>query len=265
VGETKYTIEVSDLVKDFRVYHRSYGSIKSHAAAVAKSLLLGRTHGEYDLRRALDHVSFNVSPGEVLAVVGRNGSGKSTLLSILARVYLPTAGEARIRGRVVGLLELGAGFHQELTGIENVFFNGAVLGLTDTQIADRLDSIVAFAELDAQAMDLPVRMYSSGMQLRLAFALAAHLDEEILLVDEGLAVGDQTFQQKCIARMEEFKKDGRTILLVTHTLWHVDRIADRVIWLDKGRIKMEGDVKEVMAAYREEMGTLVPVPVTRDG
>src|SRR5579862_2976545 len=125
MGETKYTIEVNDLVKDFRVYHRTYGSIKSHAAAVAKNLIFGRSGGGYELRRALDHVSFKVSPGEVVGVIGRNGSGKSTLLSILSRVYLPTSGEACIRGKVAGLLELGSGFHQELTGVENIFFNGA--------------------------------------------------------------------------------------------------------------------------------------------
>jgi len=253
MGEPRYTIEVDNLVKDFRVYHRTFGSIKSHAAAVAKSLILGRSHGEYDTRRALDGVSFRVGPGEAVAVIGRNGSGKSTLLSILSRVYLPTTGEARIHGRVVGLLELGSGFHPELTGVENVFFNGAILGLSDEQIAERFESIVAFAEIDSQAMDLPVRMYSSGMQIRLAFALAAHLDEEVLLVDEGLAVGDQAFQQKCFARMEEFKRQSRTILLVTHSLWHVERIADRVIWLDKGKIRMEGGVEEVLAAYKEFM------------
>lgn len=251
MGKSSYAIEVTDLVKDFRVYHRSYGSIKSHAAAVAKNLLFGRSHGGYDIRRALDGVSLRVAQGETLAVVGKNGSGKSTLLSVLARVYLPTSGEARIYGKVVALLELGSGFHPELTGVENVFFNGAVLGLTDKQIADRYDAIVSFAELDSQAMDLPVRMYSSGMQLRLAFALAAHLDEQVLLVDEGLAVGDMAFQEKCFRRMDEFKRQGRAILLVTHSAGQVRRIADRVIWLDKGRIRMEGAVADVMAEYQE--------------
>lgn len=253
MADTKYAVEVVDMVKDFRVYHRRYGSIKSHAAAVAKNLIMGRAHGGYDLRRALDGVTFRVSPGEAVAIVGRNGSGKSTLLSILARVYLPTAGYAKIHGKLVGLLELGSGFHPELTGVENIFFNGSVLGLSDKQMADRYDEIVKFSELDPQAMDLPVRMYSSGMQLRLAFALAAHLDEKILLVDEGLAVGDRNFQEKCFRRMDEFKEEGRTILLVTHSLFQVERVANRVIWLDKGRVRMDGPPEEVMAEYQKAM------------
>lgn len=249
VNEPNYAIEVTDLVKEFRVYHRSYGSIKSYAAATVKSLLLGQRGGNYDLRRALNGVSFCVSPGEAVGIIGKNGSGKSTLLSILARVYLPTKGYARIRGRVLGLLELGAGFHTELTGAENVFFNGAVLGLSDKQIADRYDDIVAFSELDAKALGLPVRMYSSGMQLRLAFALAAYLDQSVLLVDEGLAVGDASFQEKCFRRMEQFKKEGRTILLVSHLPHQVRRLADRTIWLDQGAIKMDGPTEDVLTAY----------------
>ena len=243
-------IEVTNLVKEFRVYHRNFGSLKSHAAALAKSLAQRESVSGFEIRRALDGVSFQITPGESVALVGRNGSGKSTLLSILSRIYLPTAGEARLSGRMMSLLELGAGFDAELTGAQNVFFNGIILGLSEDDVAARYDAILEFAELDRQAMDLPVRMYSSGMQLRLGFAIAVHLDAELLLVDEGLAVGDEGFQEKCFRKMEEFKTEGRTILMVTHELDHVERLADRVLWLDKGVIRRDGPAADVLEEYR---------------
>ncbi len=208
-------------------------------------------HSGFEIRRALNGVTFQVAKGETVALVGRNGSGKSTLLSILSRIYLPTAGEARLNGRMMSLLELGAGFDAELTGNQNIFFNGVILGLTEEQVAASYDAILDFAELDRQAMDLPVRMYSSGMQLRLGFAIAVHLDADLLLVDEGLAVGDEGFQEKCFRKMEEFKAQGKTILMVTHELDHVERLADRVLWLDKGQLVRDGDVASVLAEYRE--------------
>ena len=244
-------IEVTDLAKEFRVYHRTFASLKSHAAALAKTLARRETHSGFETRRALDGVTFSIAQGETVALVGRNGSGKSTLLSILSRIYLPTAGEARLRGRMMSLLELGAGFDGDLTGNQNIFFNGVILGLTDDEVASRYDAILEFAELDPQAMDLPVRMYSSGMQLRLGFAIAVHLDAEILLVDEGLAVGDEGFQEKCFAKMEEFKAQGKTILMVTHELDHVEHLAERVLWLDKGKLVRDGDVAPTLAEYRE--------------
>lgn len=243
-------IEVTDMVKDFRVYHRTFASLKSHAAALAKTLVRRESHTGFETRRALGGVSFSIAHGEAVALVGRNGSGKSTLLSILSRIYLPTAGEARLSGRMMSLLELGAGFDGELTGNQNIFFNGVILGLSEDQVASRYDAILDFAELDRQAMDLPVRMYSSGMQLRLGFAIAVHLDAEILLIDEGLAVGDEGFQEKCFAKIEEFKTQGKTILMVTHELDHVERLADRVLWLDKGVLIRDGGVAEVLAEYR---------------
>ena len=243
-------VEVTNLVKEFRVYHRSFGSLKSHAAALAKTLVQREAHSGYEIRRALDGVTFQIAPGESVALVGRNGSGKSTLLSILSRIYLPTAGEARLHGRMMSLLELGAGFDPELTGAQNVFFNGVILGLSEDEVAARYDAILDFAELDRQAMDLPVRMYSSGMQLRLGFAIAVHLDADLLLVDEGLAVGDEGFQEKCFRKIEEFKTQGKTILMVTHELDHVERLAGRVLWLDKGVIRRDGPVADVLAEYR---------------
>ena len=244
-------IEITGLVKEFRVYHRSYGSLKSHAAALAKNLIRKEVYSSFETRRALDGVTFRIATGETVALIGRNGSGKSTLLSILSRIYLPTSGEARLNGRMMSLLELGAGFDGELTGAQNVFFNGVVLGLTEDQVASRYDAILDFAELDRQAMDLPVRMYSSGMQLRLGFAIAVHLDADLLLVDEGLAVGDEGFQEKCFRKMEEFHAQGKTILMVTHELDHIERLAHRVLWLEGGKIRRDGAVAEVLAEYRE--------------
>jgi len=244
-------IEITGLVKEFRVYHRSYDSLKSHAAALAKNLIRKEVHSSFETRRALDGVTFRIATGETVALIGRNGSGKSTLLSILSRIYLPTSGEARLNGRMMSLLELGVGFDGELTGAQNVFFNGVVLGLTEDQVASRYDAILDFAELDRQAMDLPVRMYSSGMQLRLGFAIAVHLDADLLLVDEGLAVGDEGFQEKCFRKMEEFHAQGKTILMVTHELDHIERLAHRVLWLEGGKIRRDGAVAEVLDEYRE--------------
>jgi len=243
-------VEVTNLVKEFRVYHRSFGSLKSHAAALAKTLVRREASPGFEIRRALSGVSFQIAAGEAVALVGRNGSGKSTLLSILSRIYLPTAGEARLRGRFISLLELGAGFDAELTGTQNVFFNGVILGLTEDEVAASYDAILDFAEMDRETMDLPVRMYSSGMQLRLGFAIAVHLQADLLLVDEGLAVGDEGFQEKCFRKIEDFQGEGKTILMVTHELDHVERLADRVIWLDNGVIRRDGPVAEVLAEYR---------------
>lgn len=254
-SETDYAIAVEGLVKDFRVYHRKYATIKSHATAMVRKVLRREGPRGFDIRRALDDVTFSIRRGESVALVGRNGSGKSTLLSILSRVYLPTAGEARLNGRMMSLLELGAGFHPELTGSENLYFNGAMMGLSEAEIDERYDSILNFAGLDPNIMDLPVRMYSSGMQLRLGFGMAVHLDAEVLLIDEGLAVGDEGFQEKCFAKIEDFRGQGKTILMVTHELDHVERLAQRVIWLNKGKLVADGDVDTVLAQYREDFHT----------
>ena len=243
-------VSVSHLTKEFRVFHRTFSSLKGHAAALAKKLVRRDGPPGFEVRRALDDVTFQIPKGQTAALVGRNGSGKSTLLSILSRIYLPTAGEARLEGRMMSLLELGAGFDGELTGNQNVFFNGVILGLSEEQVAASYDAILDFAELDRQAMDLPVRMYSSGMQLRLGFAIAVHLDAELLLVDEGLAVGDEGFQEKCFRKMEQFKAEGKTILMVTHELDHVERLADRVLWLDRGKLVRDGGVADVLEEYR---------------
>jgi ABC-type polysaccharide/polyol phosphate transport system ATPase subunit len=200
---------------------------------------------------ALKDVSFEVREGECLGVIGKNGAGKSTLLSVLARIYKPTSGHIELNGRVAPLLELGAGFHQDLTGYENVFFNGVILGLTRKEVADRMDEIVAFSEI-GDYIGAPVRTYSSGMLLRLGFSVAIHVDATILLVDEALSVGDLEFQKKCLAKIDEFKASGGAILFVSHDMAAVRRTADRVIWMRKGEIIASGQTEEVVAAYEAD-------------
>jgi ABC-type polysaccharide/polyol phosphate transport system ATPase subunit len=194
---------------------------------------------------ALREVSFEVKCGEVLGVIGRNGSGKSTLLKILSRITEPTTGEVEIRGRVGSLLEVGTGFHPELTGRENVYLNGAILGMRRREIQRKFDEMVDFAEVE-QFIDTPVKHYSTGMYMRLAFAVAAHLDPEILLVDEVLAVGDAEFQRKCIGKMDEAARDGRTVLFVGHNMQVVQELCGRALWLNGGRLLAEGDVADVV-------------------
>jgi ABC-2 type transport system ATP-binding protein len=248
--ENGYAIEVDHLSKEFRVYHRTFSSLKSMVLHKVAGVLRRRGHAGYETRKILNDISFKVKKGETVALLGRNGSGKSTLLSILSRIYLPTSGEARIYGQVMSLLELGAGFHQELTGLDNLRFQAAMLGFPDDELQARLDKIIEFSELDPTVLDLPVRMYSSGMQLRLAFSTAINLDAEILLVDEALAVGDQGFQDKCLAKMTELQQFGRTIVIVTHELDQLKGFAHRAIWLNQGKIVADGDADTIIADYR---------------
>ena len=247
-------IEVFDLVKDFRVYHRSHANLKSLLTGWAKGLMGRHPDPHYSMYHALDRITFEVPFGQAVALIGHNGSGKTTLLSVLSRVYLPTSGSARLNGAMISLLELGAGFHSELTAEENVYFTGAIRGLSESVVRQRYEAIVQFAELRDDQMDLPVRMFSSGMHLRLAFAVSVHMDAEILLIDEGLAVGDEGFQEKCFRKIEEFKQQGKTLVIVTHELDHAERLADRVLWLDHGRIVADGEVESVLSDYRRSMG-----------
>ena len=200
---------------------------------------------------ALKDVSFDVTRGEVVGIIGRNGAGKSTLLKILSRITEPTEGRAKIHGRVGSLLEVGTGFHPELTGRENIYLNGAILGMKKAEIDRKFDEIVAFAEVE-QFIDTPVKHYSSGMYLRLAFAVAAHLEPEILIVDEVLAVGDAAFQKKCLEKMGDVAKKGRTVLFVSHNLGAVIRLCDRCIWLNEGRVVRDGVPSEIINAYLKE-------------
>jgi ABC-type polysaccharide/polyol phosphate transport system ATPase subunit len=237
---TNEAIRVESLRKEFFISHTGYASLKG--------ALLWWKQRKAEMLHALKDISFAVAPGECVAVVGKNGAGKSTLLSVLARVYRPTSGRFWLSGRVAPLLELGAGFHPDLTGYENVFFNGVVLGLTRKQVAARMDEIVAFSEIGTY-IDAPVRTYSSGMLLRLGFSVAVHADAEILLVDEALAVGDLEFQRKCLDRIAEFQAAGGAILFVSHDMAAVRRAASRAIWLQSGEIKSDGSVESVIAAY----------------
>lgn len=197
---------------------------------------------------ALQNVDVTIRQGEVVGVVGRNGAGKSTFLKLLARVTKPTTGHIRLNGRVGSLLEVGTGFHPELTGRENIFLNGAILGLSRREITQRFDEIVEFAEV-TQFLDTPVKRYSSGMYVRLAFAVAAHLEPEILLVDEVLAVGDSAFQRKCLGKMGEVARGGRTILFVSHNMAAVTRLCQRALWFDTGQLRDDGDPESIVARY----------------
>ena len=193
-------------------------------------------------------MSFEVQPGEVVGIIGRNGAGKSTLLKILSRITEPTEGEVDINGRVGSLLEVGTGFHPELTGRENVYLNGAILGMRRAEIARKFDEIVAFAEVE-KFIDTPVKHYSSGMYMRLAFAVAAHLEPEILIVDEVLAVGDAEFQKKCLGKMGDVAKGGRTVLFVSHNMMMIQRLCTRAILLQNGRLASDDHPARVIQAY----------------
>jgi lipopolysaccharide transport system ATP-binding protein len=197
---------------------------------------------------ALDNIGFQVQQGEVLGIIGRNGAGKSTLLKILSQVTLPSSGQIKIKGRIASLLEVGTGFHPDLSGRENIFLNGAILGMTKAEIRGKFDSIVAFSEIE-EFIDTPVKRYSSGMYVRLAFAVAAHLEPEILIVDEVLAVGDASFQKKCLGKMGQVSREGRTILFVSHNAAAIKALCSKAILLTKGAVTASGKVSDVTALY----------------
>ncbi|MDO8505612.1 MAG: polysaccharide ABC transporter ATP-binding protein [bacterium] len=246
-------IEVKNVSKQYHIGSREpYLVLRDALARLYKMPLAFLKNGGRGLRKntfsALAGVSFDVHPGEVVGIIGRNGAGKTTLLKILSRITYPTNGEIILRGRIASLLEVGTGFHPELTGRENVYFNGAILGMRKKEIDDKFDEIVSFAEVE-QFMDTPVKHYSSGMQLRLAFSVAAHLEPEILLVDEVLAVGDAQFQKKCLGKMSEVARAGRTVLFVSHNMEAVERLCSRVILLKDGIIVRDGPVAQVIQDY----------------
>lgn len=235
-------VVLEHISKSYRLSHQPYSSLKGIL------LSLFRYRRRIEVHQALQDVDLTIWRGETVGLIGVNGSGKSTLLGVIARVIRPTAGRVQVKGRVAPLLQLGVGFHPDLTGLENVYFNGIILGLTRQQIAERLPSIVRFAELE-EFIDTPVRAYSSGMVLRLGFAVAVHTDPEIILMDEVLAVGDEAFQHKCLRKIQEFQHQGRTILLVSHDMNQVRHVATRVVWLHQGRIMADGPTDDVVAQY----------------
>jgi len=233
-------------------WHRFRGrNPQDHLGTIHRSADAQPVAGDREERQdfwALREVSFEVSPGEVVGLIGRNGAGKSTLLKLLTRITEPTSGEAVINGRVGSLLEVGTGFHPELTGRENIYMNGTILGMKTREISAKFDEIVAFSELE-QFIDTPVKRYSSGMYVRLAFAVAAHLEPEILLVDEVLAVGDAAFQKKCLGKMGDVSREGRTILFVSHNMKAIQTLCRRGILLDQGRLVFEGSAGEAIGRY----------------
>ncbi len=251
---TQYAIQVENLGKRYRI-GRAPVKVENRTSLLRKALspfnyLIStlREPEEDEILWALSDVSFNVSQGEVIGIIGRNGAGKSTLLKILSRITEPTQGRAVVRGRVGSLLEVGTGFHPELTGRENIYLSGAILGMHRAEIERKFDEIVDFAGV-ARFLDTPVKRYSSGMYVRLAFAVAAHLEPEVLLVDEVLAVGDAAFQKKCLGKMENVASEGRTVLFVSHNMIAVQNLCQRVIWLDNGQLRAQGATPDVLGKY----------------
>jgi lipopolysaccharide transport system ATP-binding protein len=249
-------IQVENLGKKYRLRQQSaerYTAMRDVVASKVRKLLRPGAGKEtasstYNDFWALKDISFEVKPGEVVGIIGRNGAGKSTLLKILSRITEPSKGRITLGGRVASLLEVGTGFHPELTGRENIYLNGAILGMAKTEIRRKFDEIVAFAEVE-KFLDTPVKRYSSGMYVRLAFAIAAHLDSEILIVDEVLAVGDASFQKKCLGKMDDVREGGRTVLFVSHDLRNVSRLCTRAILLAGGLVATDGAVDTVVAEY----------------
>ncbi len=237
-------LEVDHLTKNFRLHREKTNSIKA--------LIAGRGRTKFDEFTALNDVTFTVNEGEVFGVIGENGSGKSTLLKCMAGILQPNSGSVRVHKRMSALLELGAGFHPELSGRDNVFLNAAILGMSRRDIASRFDDIVDFSGL-GDFVDAPVKTYSSGMYVRLAFAVAINVDPRLLIIDEILAVGDVSFQQRCLEKFVEFRNEGRTIVLVTHAMNTVKDMCDRAIWLTHGSVTGEGDPADLVEAYTEFM------------
>ncbi|HTV43107.1 MAG TPA: ABC transporter ATP-binding protein [Candidatus Sulfotelmatobacter sp.] len=251
-------IRVENLGKKYILRHQvgggrhQYVALRDVLAHKFKQLLKAKT-GENKAREefwALKDVSFEIQPGEAVGIIGRNGAGKSTLLKLLSRITEPSTGQIELEGRIASLLEVGTGFHPELTGRENIFLNGAVLGMTRVEIKRKFDEIVAFAEVE-KFLDTPVKRYSSGMYMRLAFAVAAHLEPEILVVDEVLAVGDAAFQKKCLGKMQQVGQSGRTVLFVSHNMEAIARLCTKCYYLVGGQLKMTGEPREVITVYAE--------------
>lgn len=254
----KSAIVVSGLSKRYRIKHdgRSYLSLREEMMAFGSRVVRGQwpvlrrtmSDGVDEEFWALKDVDFELRRGQRLGIIGRNGAGKSTLLKILSRITDPTEGRIEISGRISSLLEVGTGFHPELSGRENIYLNGAILGMRTEEVRKRFDQIVEFAEIE-RFLDTPVKRYSSGMYVRLAFAVAAHLEPDILIVDEVLAVGDAHFQKKCLGKIESFASSGRTVIFVSHNLNAVQRVCDSVLWLDQGRLVMSGAAPTVIREY----------------
>ena len=244
---TDIAIKVENLTKEFQIGQERSGDFRESFGNTLKTML--STKGNKETFTALDDISFEVKKGEALGIIGRNGAGKSTLLKILSRITEPTKGRIEINGRVSSLLEVGTGFHPELTGRENIYLNGTILGMTRREVKAKFDEIIDFSGVE-KFIDTPVKHYSSGMKVRLAFSVAAHLEPEILIVDEVLAVGDAEFQKKCLGKMDDVsKKEGRTVIFVSHNMGAVEKLCEFGIFLNLGKIKLRGNISNVVDNY----------------
>ena len=241
--DNSYAIKIVNMSKNFKLYY--------HKPNTLKERLVFWNRKRPDDREVLKNINLEIKKGETVALIGINGSGKSTLLKLMTKIIYPTSGKIYVHGKLTSLLELGAGFHPDFTGRENIYFNAAVFGLTKKEIDKRLNDIIKFSEL-GEFIDSPVRTYSSGMYMRLAFSVAINVDADILLIDEILAVGDQHFQEKCYAKLHELKKKGKTIVIVSHSLDSVKDLCDRAIWIYEGKIREDGNVNKVVDDYLKE-------------
>lgn len=246
MNNSNNAIEVHDVMKNFKVFY--------DRGAVLRDRLLSKGRNKYELRKVLKGISFEVKKGEAIGIIGKNGCGKSTTLKLLTRIIKPSSGTIELCGRVSSLLELGAGFHPDMSGRENIYMNAAVFGLNRREIDKRVDSIIKFSEME-EFIDNPVRTYSSGMYMRLAFSVAINVDADILLIDEILAVGDISFQKKCFEKLKEIKRSGTTIVIVSHSTDQIEKICDRCIWIEDGLICKEGKPREINEEYLYKMET----------
>lgn len=238
-------IVVQNLYKTFNVYFDKANTLKER--------IIFRKRNEKEIREVLKNINVTIKKGETVALIGVNGSGKSTLLKLMTKIIYPNQGSVETYGKLTSLLELGAGFHQDFSGRENIYFNASIFGLTKKEIDNRLEDIIAFSEL-GDYIDNPIRTYSSGMYMRLAFSVAINVDADILLIDEILAVGDQHFQEKCLNKLHELKKQGKTMVFVSHALESVRDLCDRSIWLYNGEVKMDGKTNDVIDEYLKVCG-----------
>ena len=238
----EYAIRVKDLYKDFK--------LNSDKARTLKERILFSKRNKQERIQILKDINLDIKKGETVALIGVNGSGKSTLLKLMTKIIYPTKGTIKINGKLTSLLELGAGFHPDFSGRENIYFNASIFGLTAKEIDKRVDDIIEFSEL-GDLIEAPVRTYSSGQYMRLAFSVAINVDAEILLIDEILAVGDQHFQEKCYNKLKELKNSGKTIVIVSHSLETLKQFCDRGIWINEGKIQIDGNINEVVDKYLE--------------
>ncbi len=236
-------IDVENVSKQFNVYFDKANTLKER--------IIFWKRNNHEVRKVLNNVNVQIKKGESVALIGVNGSGKSTLLKLMTKIIYPNEGTINVNGKLTSMLELGAGFHPDFSGIENIYFNASIFGLSKKEIDNRLEQIIEFSELK-DYMDNPVRTYSSGMYMRLAFSIAINVDADILLIDEILSVGDRHFQEKCYKKMEELKNEGKTIVLVTHDLNAAQKLCDRTIWLSNGKIRLDGKSDEVLEQYIKE-------------